>query len=143
MIVVDTSVWVDLFVPKNEVRSDLAEKAFEVIEEKEMEIYAPKLFVIEFTSMMKRLVGNVIPTSVFDKINLLDEAVIFETAKDVALKAHPRAADAYFIATAKLTNSLLITNDRIMANNAKKARIEAYYLIEEFDEVIQHLKEIK
>ncbi len=34
MIVVDTSVWVDLFIPKNRARSDLAEKAFEVIEKK-------------------------------------------------------------------------------------------------------------
>ena len=139
MIVVDTSVWVDLFIPKNKVRSDLAEKVFEVIEEKEMEIYAPKLFVIEFTSMMRRLIGNMIPTSVFDKINLLDEAVIFETAKDVALKVHPRAADAYFIATAKLTNSILVTNDKIMANNAKNYGIEAYYLIEEFDNAVERL----
>ncbi len=65
MIVVDTSVWVDLFIPKNKVRSNLAEKVFEIIEEKEMEIYALKLFIIEFTSMMRRLVGDMIPTNVF------------------------------------------------------------------------------
>ncbi len=142
MIVVDTSVWVDLFIPKNRARSDLAEKAFEVIEKKGIEIYAPKLFVVELISMMKRLAGKV-PTNVFEKINLLDEVVIFETAKDVALKVHPRAADAYFIATANLTNSILVTNDKVMANNAKKYGIEAYYLIEDFDKVIKLLKEIK
>ena len=65
MIVVDTSVWVDLFIPKNKVRSNLAEKVFEIIEEKEMEIYALKLFIIEFTSKMRRLVGDMIPTNVF------------------------------------------------------------------------------
>ncbi len=92
--------------------------------------------------MMKRLAGKV-PTNVFEKINLLDEVVIFETAKDVALKVHPRAADAYFIATANLTNSILVTNDKVMANNAKKYGIEAYYLIEDFDKVIKLLKEIK
>ena len=142
MVVVDTSIWVDLFIPKNRVRSNLAEKAFEIIEERGIEIYAPKLFVIEFISMMKRLVGNIIPTSIFNEINLLDEAVIFETAKDVALKVHPRAADAYFIATAKLTNSILITNDKVMAKNAKKYGIEAYYLIEEFDETVNRIKEL-
>ena len=141
MIVVDTSVWVDLFIPKNKVRGDLAEKVFEVIEKRGIEIYAPKLFVVEFISMMKRLVGKV--PNVFEKINLLDEVVIFETAKDVALKVHPRAADAYFIATAKLTHSILITNDKVMAKNAKKAGIEAYYLIEEFDKAVERLKEIK
>jgi hypothetical protein len=30
-----------------------------------------------------------------------------------------------------------------MANNAKKYEIECYYLIEEFDEVIERLKEMK
>jgi len=142
MIVVDTSVWVDLFIPKNKVRSDLAEKVFEVIEKKGIEIYAPKLFVVEFIGMMKMLAGKV-PTNVFEKINLLDESVIFETAKDVALKVHPRAADAYFIATAKLTNSILITNDKVMAKNAKKAGIEAYYLIEEFDKALERIKKLQ
>jgi len=139
MIVIDTSVWVDVFIPKNKLRSDLAEKVFEVIEKREIEIYAPKLFVVEFISIMKRLVGNTIPTNIFEKINLMDEAVIFETAKDIALEVHPRAADAYFMATAKITNSILITNDRIMANNARKYGTEAYYLIEEFDKVMERL----
>jgi len=142
MIVIDTSVWVDLFIPKDKARSSLAEKAFEVIEGRGIEIYEPKLFVVEFISIMKRLVGDKIPVDVFDKINLLDEAAIFETAKDIALKTHPRAADAYFIATAKLTNSILITNDRVMVNSAKKYGIECYYLIEEFDKAIERIKAI-
>ena len=143
MIVVDTSVWVDLFIAKNSKRSNLAEKAFEFIEKMEIEIYAPKLFVVEFISTMKRLVGDMIPTGIFEKINLLDEAVIFETAKDIAMKVHPRAADAYFIAAAKLTNSILIINDRIMAKNARKAGIEVYYLIEDFNKVLERLKAMK
>jgi len=143
MIVVDTSVWVDLFIAKNSKRSNLAEKAFEFIEKMEIEIYAPKLFVVEFISTMKRLVGDLIPTGIFEKINLLDEAVIFETAKDIAMKVHPRAADAYFIAAAKLTNSILIINDRIMAKNARKAGIEVYYLIEDFNKVLERLKAMK
>ena len=52
-----------------------------------------------------------------------------------------RAIDAYFIATAKLTNSVLITNDRIMATNAKKYGVEAYYLIEEFNNARERLRE--
>ena len=143
MIVVDTSVWVDLFIAKNSKRSNLAEKVFEFIEKMEIEIYAPKLFVVEFISTMKRLVGDLIPTGIFEKINLLDEAAIFETAKDIAMKVHPRAADAYFIAAAKLTNSILIINDRIMAKNARKAGIEVYYLIEDFNKVLERLKAMK
>ncbi len=59
------------------------------------------------------------------------------------MKTGSRAADAYFIATAKLTNSILITNDRVMAKNAKKAGIEAYYLIEEFDEAVSRISELQ
>ena len=74
-------------------------------------------------------------------VNILSEDEIFETA--VTFDTHCRAADAYFIATAKITHSVLVTNDRIMADNAKKHGIECYYLIEEFDKVIERLKEIK
>ena len=59
------------------------------------------------------------------------------------MKTGSRAADAYFIATAKLTNSILITNDRVMAKNAKKAGIETYYLIEEFDEAVSRISELQ
>jgi len=46
-----------------------------------VEICAPRLFVIEFISIMKRLVGNEIPMNVFGKINLLDETDLFENGK--------------------------------------------------------------
>ena len=48
----------------------------------------------------------------------------------------------YFIATAKLTNSILITNDRIMSTNAKKYGVEAYYLIEEFNDAKERLTSV-
>ncbi len=76
MITIDTSVWVDLFIPKNKTRSDLAEKIFEVVENKGIEIYVPKLFVVEFISVMKRLVGDKIPMEIFEKINLLSKSNI-------------------------------------------------------------------
>ena len=47
------------------------------------------------------------------------------------------------IATAKITSSILIANDKIMVNNAKKAGIGACYLIEEFEKVTERLKNIK
>ena len=59
------------------------------------------------------------------------------------MKTHCRAIDAYFIATTRLTNSILITNDKVMAKNAKKACIEAYYLIEEFNEAVNKIKELQ
>ncbi len=142
MIVVDTSVWIDLFILKDADRSILAEKIFEIIENKEIEIYEPRIFVIEFISVIKRIVGKEAPPEVFERINLLDESLIFETAKEVASNTSCRAPDAYFIATTKLTNSILITNDKILAKNAKNYGVVAYYLIGEHEEVIKKLKEI-
>jgi len=48
--------------------------------------------------------------------------------------------DAYFIATANVTNSILVTNDRVMANNARNYGIDAYYLRDEFDDAIRRIK---
>ena len=58
------------------------------------------------------------------------------------MKTHCRAVDSYFIATAKITNSILITNDKVMANNAKEYGIEAYYLTEEFDKALERLEKL-
>jgi len=73
MIVIDTSVWIDLFIPKNEKRNRIAKRIFQIIEENEIEIYAPNLFVIEFISIMKRLVG-IVPLEILDRTNLIDES---------------------------------------------------------------------
>lgn len=75
--------------------------------------------------------------------NLIREDDIFDTVLEVCKNTGCRAVDSYFVATAKLTNSILITNDRVMADNAKKYEIEAYYLIEEFDKAVKRLSEIK
>ncbi|MDK2781510.1 MAG: hypothetical protein PWR13_538 [Archaeoglobi archaeon] len=84
-------------------------------------------------------------------LNFLDEVLTEvalvpnpeELAFQVSLNTGCRAIDAYFIATAKLTNLVLITNDKIMANNAKRYGVEAYYLIEEFNRTVERLKEMK
>ena len=68
-------------------------------------------------------------------VKVLSEDDVFELAISIAFDTHCRAVDAYFIATAEL-----ITNDRIMANNAKKYNVEAYYLVKDFDRVIERLK---
>jgi len=88
------------------------------------------------------LVKNLVE-GISGELNLVSENEIFEIAREVSLSTGCRAIDAYFIATAKLTNSILITNDRIMAENAKKYGIEAYYLIDEFDKAIERISGFK
>ncbi len=144
MIVVDTSVIVDSLLPIKERH----EKANEVLKEiGDLRIYAPKILKVELATILSRkkdikLVKKLVE-DLISEIYLIPEEQLFDTAYEIAFSVKGRAVDLYFIATAKLTSSILITNDKVMAKNAKKAGIEAYYLIEEFDKAIKRLKELQ
>ena len=144
-VVVDTSVFVDSILEYDESRTKMAENLLETIQNASLEIVSPILFKVELAGFLSRkLLRNrvkLIVEDILKDVRLMPNPD--DLAFEVAIKTGSRAADAYFIATAKLTNSILITNDRVMANNAKKYGIEAYYLIEEFDKAVERLKEIK
>ncbi|MDI9642993.1 MAG: type II toxin-antitoxin system VapC family toxin [Archaeoglobales archaeon] len=140
MIVLDTSIFVDYLFEKNEKRKEIARKMLGQLEGKEVAV--PKVFLIELISIGRRLGFKIKKEDVlefYSELTFVGEEEIIEILFDVAETVHPRAIDAYFIATAKLTNSILITNDRIMAENAKRYGIEAYYLLEEFDKAIDKI----
>ncbi|MEM1670810.1 MAG: type II toxin-antitoxin system VapC family toxin [Archaeoglobaceae archaeon] len=144
MIVLDTSIFVDYLFEKNEKRKEIARKMLGQLEGKEVAV--PKVFLIELISIGRRLGFKIKKEDVlefYSELTFVGEEEIIEILFDVAETVHPRAIDAYFIATAKLTNSILITNDRIMAENAKKYGIEAYYLIDEFDKAIERISGFK
>ncbi|MEM2120910.1 MAG: type II toxin-antitoxin system VapC family toxin [Archaeoglobaceae archaeon] len=143
MIVLDTSIFVDYLFEKNEKRKEIARKMLEQLEGKEVAV--PKVFLIELISIGRRLGFKIKKEDVlefYSELTFVGEEEIIEILFDVAETVHPRAIDAYFIATAKLTNSILITNDRIMAENAKEYGIEAYYLVEEFDKAIERISKL-
>ena len=141
MVVVDTSVWLDLFLEDSE-RKKVAEDLMKAIE---TTIYEPEVFKIELAGTLSRRFRK------DDVLSFVDEVMAKvrlvgnpnELAFQVAVNTGCRAIDAYFIATAKVTGSILITNDKVMAKNAKKYGIEAYYLIEEFDKTLNRIKNIK
>ncbi|WP_290598010.1 MULTISPECIES: type II toxin-antitoxin system VapC family toxin [unclassified Archaeoglobus] len=92
--------------------------------------------------LVRRIPKNealVIYEEIVSKINFIEFKVLNETAFSICFETGCRAIDSYFIATAKLTNSILITNDRIMAANARKAGVEAYYLLEELDSAMRRV----
>lgn len=144
MIVIDTSVLIDYIFERDATRNNIAKETLKLV--KGLKVFAPRIFLIEFIAVARRL-GMAISKHDVVKLAanfvLLSEDAIFDEAFRIAEQVHPRAADAYFIATAMLGNSILITNDRILASNAKKAGIEAYYLIEEFDQALKRIKELK
>ena len=145
MVTLDTSVFADLFLPVEEERKVKAKGIIEIVEEREIELYNPKIFIIEFMSILRRFLSKEMVENALQvtrSINFLDEGEIFEIAGELSLEVHPRAIDAYFIATAKLIDSIIISNDKTMVNNSRKAGIVAYYLIAEHDRVVEMLREI-
>jgi len=133
-VVVDTSVFVDTVFEYDESRTKMAEDMLEIIQNASLEIVNPVLFKVEVAGVLSRRLPkdqvDLIVKDILEDVRLISNPD--DLAFEIAIKTGSRAADAYFIATAKLTNSILITNDKIMADSAKKYGIKAYYLIEEF-----------
>lgn len=143
MIVIDTSVLIDYIFEKDAERNRIAIEILKAV--RGLRVFAPRILLVEFISVAKRLGMSVSKSDAIRLTSdfiLLPEDVIFDDVLEIAEKVHPRAADAYFIATAKTTNSILITNDKIMASNARKAGVEVYYLIEEFEKAEKRLREL-
>nr|QNO51278.1 hypothetical protein ILBEGJOJ_00008 [Methanosarcinales archaeon ANME-1 ERB6] len=143
MIVFDTSIYIDALIPAKEKRNIQAREIIKITTERNFEVFEPRTFIVELVGVLSRFkrrkeVKRVLNILIF--INVILENEIFEEASDIAFEMHCRAIDSYFIATSKLTNSILIANDRIMVDNAKKYGIKAYYLIEEIDKVLSELR---
>ncbi|MEM1956737.1 MAG: PIN domain-containing protein, partial [Archaeoglobaceae archaeon] len=73
-----------------------------------------KVFLIELKYLLEedwdlKLKKDVL--EFYSELTFVGEEEIIEILFDVAETVHPRAIDAYFIATAKLTNSILITTE--------------------------------
>jgi len=145
MIVLDTSVIVDSLLPKLGERFEKANEILKMI--KDLQVYAPRILKIELATILgRKKSSNLVKKFIDDltsEIDLISEENLFDTAYEIALSVKGRAVDIYFIATAKITNSVLITNDKVMADNARKCGIDAYYLIEEFDNAKERLRELK
>lgn len=94
------------------------------------------MILAEITGVLVRYdvkLANLGYNVVLRNFNLKAESEIFDLVVDICKRTGSRAVDAYFIATAKLMDSILVTNDKIMVSNAKRYGIEAYYLIDQFD----------
>ncbi len=100
-------------------------------------VYEPFLFEIELRAVLVRRISPrdvlEILNIVLGHVNVIDEELIHEKASETALLTGCRTVDAYYIATTKYVSAALITNDRIMKNNALKSGAEAYYLLNNED----------
>lgn len=138
--VLDTSVLVkSIFKP---LRSLLAESysrelqthekcvaLIKLIEERDVEVYVPKVCVVETAAVAKRLAGRILAAraskGILKSYNIADEDAIFNIAWDVALETGCSGFDSYFIALAKKEDAILFTDDSGMHQHAKEADVES------------------
>lgn len=146
MIVLDASVIIDSLLPKMGDRYKKSSELLETISTSRIAVHAPMLLKIELASILSRKKeANIVRRFVeelISEIELISEEKLVETAYNLAFEVKGRAVDLYYITTSKLTGSILVTNDKIMAKNAKKCGVEAYYLIEEFEKVVKRIEEM-
>ena len=143
MIVVNASLWFDLFNERDRARLRLAEEFFSRVEG--LVIYEPALFRVEFAGLLVRYnpreVVEQLIEEVMTRINLCLD--IDDEAYRVALVTGSRAADAYYIACAHRTKSILFSNDRAQVLSARRYGIEAYYLLEDRDRAFSRLDNVR
>jgi len=144
-VVIDASLIIDLYAAPSEERASIAEEVVTWITRGIVDAFAPKLLIVEVMGVLSRYLSEEELDLVLDtlpSIRLVPEETIYEEAVRIARKTGSRAADAYYIAVASIINGVLLTNDRRQAQNAMKAGIRAYYLIEEMERARQDLSHL-
>ncbi len=137
--VVDTSVFADYYFlyPRKPERHERARRVLGKLSSLGLPVYEPFLFEVELRAVLVRKIKPEqvlrIVSITLEHVNVIREELIHDKAAEVALLTGCRAVDAYYMATAKHVNAVLITNDKVMGNNALKTRIEAYYLLNDND----------
>ena len=139
VLVIDTSVFADYYLlyPGDPERHERARTVLDKLSHRDVMVYEPFLFEIELRAVLVRRIPpeqalGIVSTSL-KHVNVVGEEEIHDKAAEIALITGCRAVDAYFIATVKHVDGILITNDRVMKDNAQKIGAEAYYLLDNQD----------
>ena len=144
MIVVDTSVFLDELFKFDQKRHGKARILFRLIEEKDVLIVEPEIFRVELIGQlvrrMKKDEATVLYESIVERLEFIKAKYLGGVAFSIAYETGSRAIDASFIAAAKIGFSHLISNDKTQVESARKFGVEAYYLIDEFENVNEMMK---
>jgi len=138
-LVVDVSVFVDYFVvvEGKESRHRIAVEFLNKLSDKGAIVYEPFVFEVELCAVLVRYIEPKYVTEILkvilNHIAVIKEDELHSEAKAIALETGCRAIDAYYIATAKLVDAILVTNDSVMKSNADKVGVEAYHLVKDYE----------
>ena len=141
MIVIDTSVFVDLFFEFDPERTKKVERFFEAVERKAIPIMEPALFKVELASQLSRRMrkseASIVLGETLKRVELIPMEDILETAFIVAFETGARAADSFYIATAKKNDCILISNDKKQVESARIFDTVAFYLLDEIEDAVK------
>ncbi|MCK4735588.1 MAG: type II toxin-antitoxin system VapC family toxin [Methanophagales archaeon] len=139
MIVVDTSVFLDELFKFDQERHEKARIFFRLVQEGDILIVEPEIFKVELIGQLVRRMekdeATILYESVVDKLKLIKTEDLDGIAFSIAFETGSRAIDTFYIAAAKIRSVILVSNDKIQVESARKFGVEAYYLLEEFDRV--------
>ncbi|MCX6677621.1 MAG: type II toxin-antitoxin system VapC family toxin [Methanothrix sp.] len=143
MIVLDTSIFIDLLFEYNSERTRSAEDLLSILEENDLTIVEPDLFKVEFTGQIARRIKKELAPKIceeiFAELVFVNTSRIFEEALSIAQETGSRAADSFYIACAKGEEAILISNDKHQIESAKKSGIEVYNLLNDQELVKKRL----
>ncbi len=146
-LVVDVSVFIDRLFIYDENRSNRARRLFKLIDEKGLSIFEPQVFGIELASQLvrrrPRTIAERLYNEIMDKVIVVDE-IEYDLLIDIALLTACRAIDTFYIATASIISAILVSADKVMINNARRYRIEAYYIhdINDYNTLLSRINQI-
>ncbi len=145
MIVLDTSILVGAFISFSKDRHDIGTTLIDLISDRGLDIYEPQLLPIELSGVLVRYKPRDVVkehiNEVIRFVNLVGCEEFHNIALEVALSTGCRAVDAFFIACAKKTKSILISNDKTQVTSARRAGVETYHLLGEYEKVLKKLRE--
>ncbi len=145
MTVVDTSVFIDELFNFDQNRHEKARQFFRLLQDKGITIAEPEMFKIELIGQlvrrMKRDEAALLYELIIERVELVRTEDLKEIAFSIAFETGCRAIDSFYIATAKVRDAILVSNDKVQVESAKKFGVNAFYLIEELEEIKKKLGE--
>ena len=144
-LVIDISVFIDRLFIYSEERSRRARNVFRIVDKKGYNVFEPQVFGIELASQLIRRKPRDIAKRIYDEVMervIVVEEIEYDLLLDIAFQTGCRAIDTYYIATVSIVDGVLISADGMMATNAKRYGVNAYYIHEarEYNELMSKLK---
>ncbi len=136
-LVVDVSVFIDSLFEYDRDRTLRARSIFKAVDTEGHVILEPEIFGVELIAQLVRRKPRRVAETVYEKIMkriILVGDLNYSKLFRIALKTGCRAIDAFYIAAAEASDAVLVTADKMMADNARKyGEIRSYYIHRESD----------